>query len=66
MSNYWVNLAKTGNPNGKGLPVWPVYNSTDRCVIELGDEVKATPLPHSNPIDFLSKTKRILKLLKGT
>lgn len=56
MSSYWVNFAKTGNPNGKGLPVWPVYNSAERSVIEIGDEVKAAPLPHSAQIDFLSKT----------
>jgi para-nitrobenzyl esterase len=24
--SYWTNFAKHGNPNGKGLPEWPIYN----------------------------------------
>jgi len=54
MSSYWVNFAKNGDPNGEGLPVWSVFNDINPEVIELGDEIKAAPLPYQEQLNFLN------------
>jgi len=53
MSGYWVNFVKTGNPNGKGLPEWPVFDPINPLVIELGTEVKTRALPFWEQMKFM-------------
>lgn len=40
MATYWTNFAKSGNPNGEGLPNWPNYNQEQQSVMYFG------PTPH--------------------
>ena len=47
MNRYWVNFAKTGNPNGDNLPAWPQFSATKPQLINFGDEVKSEILPGS-------------------
>ena len=43
MQRYWINFAATGNPNGAGLPEWPLFARQTPKVLELGDEVRQIP-----------------------
>jgi para-nitrobenzyl esterase len=41
MQSYWVNFAKSGNPNGPALPEWPAYNADRRGEVM---HLDATPM----------------------
>ena len=53
MASYWVNFATTGDPNGNGLPAWPVFDLKTERLMGFGDKVEVTPIPHRPPLDFL-------------
>jgi para-nitrobenzyl esterase len=37
MQQYWTNFAKTGNPNGGQLPVWPKFDTSSRAYMQFLD-----------------------------
>ena len=43
MQQYWTNFARTGNPNGPGLPDWPLYQPTQWPVMHLDADSAASP-----------------------
>lgn len=51
---YWVNFAKTGNPNGKGLPHWPAYDSKSDLSLEFSDTVRINKNLYKKECDFIS------------
>jgi para-nitrobenzyl esterase len=55
MSSYWVNFAATGDPNGKGLPKWPVYNAPADPGMEFGDAVSAKNGINKTALDFFDR-----------
>ena len=38
MEQYWTNFAKTGDPNGPGLPKWPKYDAKGKQYIHFSNE----------------------------
>jgi para-nitrobenzyl esterase len=39
ISTYWVNFARSGDPNGTGVPPWPAFENTEGQVQYLGDPI---------------------------
>jgi para-nitrobenzyl esterase len=57
MSDYWVNFAKTGDPNGAGLPEWKSYDKETSHIMELGDKVELKTGGFKATFEFLEKVK---------
>jgi para-nitrobenzyl esterase len=53
MSQYWVQFAATGNPNGGGLPHWPAYKKASDKHLEFGDTTQVGQGLESDNIDLL-------------
>ena len=58
MSEYWVNFVKTGNPNGPGLPEWPIFDPANPLVIELGYNLKTRAMPNWEQMKFMESLNR--------
>jgi para-nitrobenzyl esterase len=60
MNTYWVNFAKTANPNGKDLPVWPLYETQTEEIldIDLDGNVVGKPDPRKARLNVIEKAFR--------
>ena len=63
MSTYWTNFAKSGNPNGPGLPVWPAFTGADPRVLDLGVPVAAAGV---YSIGSLSVLDQVYSAVRGS
>ena len=53
--SYWVEFARTGDPNVDGLPDWPPWDGTE--VLELGTEAQSTEHPERALCETLRGSK---------
>ena len=55
MAAYWTNFARSGDPNGAGLPLWPEFRTANQRVLELGAEIKPMPVPDANALHRIGR-----------
>ena len=55
LQQYWVNFAKTGNPNGKGLPYWPTFDEAKPTTMQFSNGASLIMVPNRDKIDFVDR-----------
>ena len=53
VSSYWTNFAKTGDPNGAGLPSWAAYSANSHKTMQLGVRTGVMDTAEAAKLDFL-------------
>jgi para-nitrobenzyl esterase len=61
MQSYWVNFAKSGDPNGPGLPQWPAFSASSQRVMDLHADPHAGPVPNLSKLEVLDAYFRGLR-----
>jgi para-nitrobenzyl esterase len=67
MNTYWANFAKTGNPNGKDLPIWPSFDTKKEEILDI--ELDGKPVGRHDPrkarFDVVEKAFKQRSLLQS-
>ena len=65
MQQYWVNFAKTGgNPNGKGLPHWPVFEEGKPTVMQFQNGASLIETPNKEHIMLIDGFMKYVQSLR--
>lgn len=61
IQTYWTNFAKTGDPNGPGVPNWPAYSPGRENVLELDTTIAVRDLPNRPEHTLMSEYRARLR-----
>ena len=61
MQQYWVNFAKTGDPNGEGLPKWQMRAEGQEKLLQLDTTIKMIDDPNHQLYEVIDKYQNSIK-----
>ena len=61
LRSYWTNFAKTGNPNGAGLPLWEAYPQDDKILMISNAGIASLVDPWTERLDRLERQAETAK-----
>jgi para-nitrobenzyl esterase len=65
MAAYWTNFAKTGDPNGQGLPEWPAFASGNERALLIDGDIRAGALPNHSALDAIDPLYTTVRFVLG-
>jgi para-nitrobenzyl esterase len=63
MSSYWTNFAKSGDPNGAGLPTWPAFTATSPQAMQLGPVIAPSVVPDTADLQRIGRLYRTARFV---
>ncbi len=66
MGTYWTNFAKHGNPNGKGVTLWPEFTENEHAVMHFRQKPQAGNVPSESSMEILDDYFKWRRTEEGT